>query len=406
MGDAGIVDGYIFRINQIDWGIAAGVAVQAGCRIDIERSPDYQHNVRGGHDVYRFLNLRHRLSEKHDVRAELIAIGRLVAQIHLLVAYVEHLRFGVGLVIDADLRADLRRLAVKVHDLRGAGSFVQIVNVLRDDSHFVVLLQSGNREMRGVRLGLRELLAQTVVESEHQRAVPVPPFDRRNFLRIILSPETVVASERAETALGTHARARQHGNFPFTHSNNFFKDTKRPVTFPELFRLYCGIRRKMTREESITFYKAHAQRLYNISLRIVRDSAQAEEIMQDTILKFLTSEIRTADERQTNVWLTRVCIRRSIDALRKRKREKLFIEEYTANSESSTDESLPESGITLAAVRKAIDSLPESSKLILNLVLVEGLDYEEIAEVTGEREGTLRTQFSRAKARLAKILKK
>ena len=162
----------------------------------------------------------------------------------------------------------------------------------------------------------------------------------------------------------------------------------------------------MTREESITFYKAHAQRLYNISLRIVRDSALAEEIMQDTILKFITSEIRTADERQTNVWLTKVCIRRSIDALRKRKREKLFIEQYTADSEPAADESLPESGITLDTVRKAIDSLPESSKLILNLVLIEGLDYEEIAEVTGEREGTLRTQFSRAKARLAKILKK
>jgi RNA polymerase sigma factor (sigma-70 family) len=57
-------------------------------------------------------------------------------------------------------------------------------------------------------------------------------------------------------------------------------------------------------------------------------------------------------------------------------------------------------------VRKAIERLPDSSKLILNLVLVEGLDYEEIASLTGEREGTLRTQFSRAKARLSEILKK
>ncbi|HBH09149.1 MAG TPA: RNA polymerase subunit sigma, partial [Rikenellaceae bacterium] len=39
----------------------------------------------------------------------------------------------------------------------------------------------------------------------------------------------------------------------------------------------------MTREESIKFYKAHAGRLYNISWRIVRDSGEAEEIMQDTI---------------------------------------------------------------------------------------------------------------------------
>ena len=162
----------------------------------------------------------------------------------------------------------------------------------------------------------------------------------------------------------------------------------------------------MTREESITFYKAHAQRLYNISFRILRDSAQAEEIMQDAILKFITSDVRTADEKQTDVWLTKVCIRKSIDALRKRKREKLFLDEYASDADTTADESLPQSGISLEAVRKAIESLPDSSKLILNLVLVEGLDYEEISEMTGEREGTLRTQFSRAKARLAKILKK
>ncbi len=162
----------------------------------------------------------------------------------------------------------------------------------------------------------------------------------------------------------------------------------------------------MTREESITFYKAHARRLYNISFRILRDSAQAEEIMQDTILKFITSDVRTADEKQTNVWLTKVCIRKSIDALRKLRREKLFLDEYSAESAASGEDSLPESGISLEAVRKAIESLPDSSKLILNLVLVEGLDYEEIASLTGEREGTLRTQFSRAKARLIEILKK
>ena len=162
----------------------------------------------------------------------------------------------------------------------------------------------------------------------------------------------------------------------------------------------------MTREESITFYKAHAQRLYNVSLRILGDSAQAEEIMQDTILKFITSDVRTADEKQTSAWLSKVCIRKSIDALRKRKREKLFLEEYAAEGGQTPDESLPESGISVAAVRKAIDSLPASSKLILDLVLIEGLDYGEIAQVTGEREGTLRTQFSRAKARLAEILRK
>ena len=50
----------------------------------------------------------------------------------------------------------------------------------------------------------------------------------------------------------------------------------------------CGvlIGNKMTREESIEFYKRYSRKLFNVSFRIVGDSALAEEIMQDTVLKF------------------------------------------------------------------------------------------------------------------------
>ena len=164
----------------------------------------------------------------------------------------------------------------------------------------------------------------------------------------------------------------------------------------------------MTREESIKFYKAHAGRLYNISWRIVRDSGEAEEIMQDTILKFITSEIVPGDPAQVAAWLSRTCIRKSIDAVRKQRREKLFLDEYAGEvseyADDTTTVEVPQ--MSVSNVRKAIDGLPESCRLILNLVLVEGLDYEEIASITGEREGTLRTQFSRAKAKLVEQLKR
>ena len=164
----------------------------------------------------------------------------------------------------------------------------------------------------------------------------------------------------------------------------------------------------MTREESIKFYKAHAGRLYNISWRIVRDSGEAEEIMQDTILKFITLDIVPSDPAQVAAWLSRTCIRKSIDAVRKKRREKLFLDEYAGEVSEYADDTttieVPQ--MSVSNVRKAIDGLPESCRLILNLVLVEGLDYEEIASITGEREGTLRTQFSRAKAKLVEQLKR
>lgn len=163
----------------------------------------------------------------------------------------------------------------------------------------------------------------------------------------------------------------------------------------------------MTREESITFYKAHARRLFNISRRIVGDSGEAEEIMQDTILKFISSDIAPKDPTRTAAWLARTCIRKSIDAVRKKGRERIFLDEYAGEAkESDESESIDVRGLNIETVREAIGELPESYRLILNLVLVEGLDYEEISELTGEREGTLRTQFSRGRAKLAEMLKK
>ena len=170
----------------------------------------------------------------------------------------------------------------------------------------------------------------------------------------------------------------------------------------------------MTREESIVFYKKHAKRLYNISLRIVRDSAQAEEIMQDTILKYISlSPLPGFGAASESAWLDRTCIRASIDALRKRKRELHFLYEYAneeapeyfAPVEAADVQGEVESGaLDIAGIRKAIDSLKDPYRLVLNLVLLDGLDYGEISGITGEREGTIRTQYSRARKMLKDIL--
>ena len=47
----------------------------------------------------------------------------------------------------------------------------------------------------------------------------------------------------------------------------------------------------MTREECIDIYKRYSRKLFNVSLRIVGDSGEAEEIMQDTVLKFFQQEM-------------------------------------------------------------------------------------------------------------------
>ena len=171
---------------------------------------------------------------------------------------------------------------------------------------------------------------------------------------------------------------------------------------------------RMTREESIKIYNAYSLRLFNISLRIVGDSEMAEEVMQDTILKYITGRglfffpLGVDREKKEGAWLSKTCVRASIDALRKKKRERLFLDEYA--SDVAPDYFAPvtmdqmEEEIGVEKIKEAIDGLPESHRLIVTLVLIEGLDYEEISELTGESEGTLRTRYSRARKMLAERL--
>lgn len=161
----------------------------------------------------------------------------------------------------------------------------------------------------------------------------------------------------------------------------------------------------MTRNEIIALYRQHARRLFNMSLRITGDAAEAEEVMQDTILKFVSRPLRPSGEAQVSAWLSRSCIRASIDRLRRRRREELFLAEYAASQERVEAEETDTDAIDPARVYAAMQSLPDPYRLVVTLVLAEGLDYDEIAAFTGQKPGTLRSLFSRGRQKLVQLLR-
>ena len=163
----------------------------------------------------------------------------------------------------------------------------------------------------------------------------------------------------------------------------------------------------MTRQEISEFYREHHRQLYNISLRILRDSGEAEEVMQDTLLKFLSAPDGFDSPARVSAWLARTCIRASIDRLRRRQRRDLFLKDYALQEETLTPEEEPDGALPdITQVRKAMDALPEPYRLVLDLVLVEGLDYGEIAALTGKKETTLRSLYARGRCKLIEMLKK
>ena len=158
----------------------------------------------------------------------------------------------------------------------------------------------------------------------------------------------------------------------------------------------------MTRQEITEFYREHHGRLYNIAWRILRDSDDAEEVMQDTILKYVTGKVSLRGP-QESAWLARTCIRASIDRLRERHRRDIFLEEYAQETEEKAED-VPAEALSVDKVKEAMEKLMEPYRLVLNLVLIDGLDYEEISAFTGKKEVTIRSIYSRGREKLKKLL--
>lgn len=162
----------------------------------------------------------------------------------------------------------------------------------------------------------------------------------------------------------------------------------------------------MTRQEAAEIYRTHSKAIYNTALRIVRNPDEAEEIMQDTLMKFFSKGIPGLPVPKQAAWLRTTCIRMSIDTLRRRKKAMSVLEGLEADeAEEASDPDLPDTALDVMRIREAMERMRYPYNLILDLVLIEGLDYAEISRLTGQKEATLRSWYSRGRARLAKELK-
>ncbi len=176
--------------------------------------------------------------------------------------------------------------------------------------------------------------------------------------------------------------------------------------YPNIHQEYIDRCREGEREAQFEIYKLYYKSMYNTSLRIVRDSREAEEIMQESFLAAFRKINMYSGQVSFGAWLKKIVINNSLDALKKRK---FHIEDLNENiAEQLTEEEEPDEDLTttrINEIRQAIDQLPDGYRIVLSLHLLEGYDHEEIAEILNISSSTSRSQFTRAKQKLLKLLK-
>jgi len=159
------------------------------------------------------------------------------------------------------------------------------------------------------------------------------------------------------------------------------------------------------RNAQFRIYKLYYKAMYNTSLRIVNDTAEAEDIMQESFLDAFRRLDSYTGEGSFGSWLKRIVINNSLDSLRKN-RELVSIDEEVLDFPEAAEENF-EADIQLRVqeVKEAIAQLPEEYRIVISLFLLEGYDHEEISEILNISNNTSRTRFVRAKQKVLKILK-
>ncbi|MFB2117903.1 RNA polymerase sigma factor [Parapedobacter sp. 2B3] len=156
------------------------------------------------------------------------------------------------------------------------------------------------------------------------------------------------------------------------------------------------------RPSQFKLYNLYAKAMYNTALRIVQDEAEAADVLQEAFIDAFSRLDSFRQESTFGLWMKQIVVNKSISTLRKRKLELQSL----GDGEEPADVEDGENDIELqvAAIKQAINKLPEGYRLVLTLYLLEGYDHEEIAHILRISEATSRSQYLRGKRKLLDYL--
>jgi RNA polymerase sigma-70 factor (ECF subfamily) len=155
--------------------------------------------------------------------------------------------------------------------------------------------------------------------------------------------------------------------------------------------------------------------LLGAALRMTRNRADAEDLVQETVLRAYRGFSGFTEGTNLKAWLYRILTNTFINSYRRKQREPVTVLEdelpewylydrlggqaAVASAESTVLESIPDED-----VRAALDSLPEGFRMAVWLADVEGFAYKEIAEILDIPIGTVMSRLHRGRRALEKLL--
>jgi RNA polymerase sigma-70 factor, ECF subfamily len=156
-----------------------------------------------------------------------------------------------------------------------------------------------------------------------------------------------------------------------------------------------------------TLVEGYSRLLFRVAYSVLRDQAEAEDAVQDALVRVLLHRTALPAVRDLRVWLVRIVWNLALDRKRRKRPEQLneIFAESLISATIPADVAV-EDGQRLRAVLREMERLPKGERHVLLLSAVEELNTAEIAQVLQRSESAVRALLARARARLRERLKK
>lgn len=156
------------------------------------------------------------------------------------------------------------------------------------------------------------------------------------------------------------------------------------------------------RKAQFELYQLYSKAMFNICLRMVKNEADAEDLLQNSFIDVFTKLDTFRFQSTIGAWIKRIVVNNCINFLKKRR---LYFEEITERIGDRVDpQPEEEPKLSVQAINDAIYQLPDGYRVVFSLYQMEGYDHKEIAEILKVSEQTSKSQYSRARKKLREIL--
>lgn len=149
-------------------------------------------------------------------------------------------------------------------------------------------------------------------------------------------------------------------------------------------------------------YDLYSSRMYGLSLRYLRNTQMAEDVLVMAFTKVFDKIGLFRGEGSFEGWIRRIVVNEALTALRKSRA--MMIETDLEQAEREPDYDQLADHLDAEDLLRIIEKLPPGYRVVFNLYAIDGYSHKEIAEQLGISENTSKSQLSRARTYLQKLL--